>query len=426
MKRWMIVGLMVLAFIGLIFVQLRLLWTGVLLEMNRFNRAIYQVLQSVQREIEEDEQLLQHLNIITSTDYKFYLRNHASVMESTKQTLQTLLEEAFQHQGISARFSFAIMSANEHKTFLRSDDFRSRKEQHERYRILLKPGFQTFLPFNNYLQLYINNLFPYLLRQLAYLIIPSLLFLLILLGSFVYLLRATLRLQRLDHIKNDFINNLTHELKTPVFSISLISRMLKESFQQKKYTKLGEYLPLLDQENDKLKGHIDKVLELASLESGRQHLQFMPVEVHELLQELLWQFEAKAKLREGKLEQHFRASQSSIQGDETHLANAIQNLLENALKYNRCPPFIRITTTNRDGFLEIKIRDNGIGVPSDQQKKVFEKFYRIPSGDVHDVKGFGLGLHYVRHIVEAHGGRIELKSQLGKGSVFSVFLPLKH
>jgi len=424
MKRWIIVGLIVLAFVGLIFVQVRLLWIGVLLEMNRFDREIYQVLQSVQREIQEDAQLLRNLNIITATDYETYLRNHATIVENTQQTLSQLLTEEFQYRGISARFSFAIIGADEQRIFLQSDNFRYQKLQNERYRIMLKPGFQTNFPFNSYLQLYINNLFPYLLRQLAYLILPSLLFLLILLGCFLYLLRATLRLQRLDRIKNDFINNLTHELKTPVFSISLISQMLRESFQQQNLKKLGQYLPLLNQENDKLKNHIDKVLELASLESGQQHLQRQAIDMHELLREVSTFFSAKVELRSGELQQHFGASQSVVEGDETHLANAIQNLLENALKYNRRKPMLCIMTQNENQFLKISISDNGIGIPADQQKAIFQKFYRIPSGDLHEVKGFGLGLHYVQHIVLAHGGRIELRSQLRKGSTFDLFLPL--
>jgi len=424
MKRWVVVSLIALAFVGLIFVQLRLLWIGVLLEMNRFDREIYQVLQSLQREIPEDEKLLQNLNTITSESSKYNLDNQDSLHQKVERELRQLLDEQFNHRGITARFSFAIISSNGERIFLRSGDFRYRKDQNERYRIALNPAFNTFFPYNSYFHLYINNLFPYLLQQLAYLIIPSLLFLLILVGCFVYLLRATMRLQRLDTIKNDFINNLTHELKTPVFSISLITRMLRESFSQKNYDKLATYLPLLNQENEKLKGHIDKVLELASMESSRHHLQQEPVDLHELLQEVLERFSTKVTLQKGMLEHQLSANQYTVRGDGVHLANAIQNLLENALKYNKRQPHIRVKTTNEGDFIKISVQDNGIGIASDHQKAIFDKFYRIPSGDVHQVKGFGLGLHYVRHIVKAHGGRIGLHSQPDKGSVFEVFLPV--
>lgn len=424
MKRWIVVGVMTLAFLGLVFVQIRLLWIGVLLEMKRFDRQVWDVLKEMQEDILENDTLVREISIISTVSPNYYIIRKDTLIDRVERELQQLFVRKFQEKNISTRFSFTITDKTGTEVFLRSSRSVEKETQNDRYQIFLGGDLVKYCRCERYLRLYINNLFQYLLSQLAYLIIPSLLFLLALVGCFVFFLRATGRLQRLDDVKNDFINNLTHELKTPVFSIGLTSRMLEESLRQRDYEKANRFLPLLHKENEKLKGHIDKVLELASLESGRYNLQKEVLELHELLADTVEQYTVKLNLSEGLLHRDLRATATTILADRAHLTNAIQNLLENAIKYNERTPEITIRTINDKESVVLSIQDNGIGIAAEHQKAIFEKFFRVSNGNVHTVKGFGLGLHYVRHIIEAHNGRIVVESQPGTGSIFRISLPL--
>jgi len=274
------------------------------------------------------------------------------------------------------------------------------------------------------LHFYQKTLVTYYFSRLAYLLIPSLLFLLIIVGGFSFLIYTINKQKRLLTIKNDFINNLTHELKTPVFSISLIAKVFKESLKQNKTQKLEEYLGLLEKENTKLKGHIDKVLELASLENGKYNLQKEPCDFHDIINDAIAGFALKIETQQGILHKTFQAVSTQLTLDKTHFKNVIQNLLDNAIKYSKGQPEISIVTKSDDHTLSIAVRDNGMGIAPEHQKYLFDKFYRVTTGNIHHVKGFGLGLSYVKYIVEAHGGSISVNSKKDEGATFLMEFPL--
>ena len=184
-------------------------------------------------------------------------------------------------------------------------------------------------------------------------------------------------------------------------------------------------MQVIRKENDKLKTRINKVLELASLETKKQALEFTTVDVHVLLRDLLQEMAVEFERARAEIIFYERAEHRMIEADETHLKNAFRNLLENALKYTNQTPQIELITVNSDGYLRIDFKDNGIGIQQADQVRIFDKFYRVSTGDLHTVKGFGLGLNYVRQIVHAHRGDIAVGSKVGEGSTFTVRIPLR-
>ncbi|GAB5524105.1 MAG: hypothetical protein Roseis2KO_19770 [Roseivirga sp.] len=267
--------------------------------------------------------------------------------------------------------------------------------------------------------------YPNFIAENAAMLRVTILLLLVLVLAFAYTVITINRQKKLSELKNDFINNLTHEFKTPIFSISLASGLLKKSEKIKESDKLMKYAELIDNEGQRLKSQVDKVLQMALIDSGNFKLEKKQLDLHELISKVAKNFELVVSERDGLLELDLHARRHIIVADETHLNNIIYNLLDNAVKYTDKKPEITVSTTDSDKGIELKIRDNGIGIGEDVQKFIFDKFYRAESGNLHNVKGFGLGLSYVKSVIDAHKGRIRLDSKRDKGSEFSIFLPAK-
>ena len=224
-------------------------------------------------------------------------------------------------------------------------------------------------------------------------------------------------------MKTDFINNMTHELKTPIATISLASEMLKDKMIGANEENRARYAGIIFEENKRLGNHVEKVLQIARLEKGEIQLNKTPVDVHQLITGLLNNFQLQVEENDGTLLTDFQCKEPWINVDEMHFSNVISNLLDNALKYNDKKPVIKVTTSDeKDGIL-FEISDNGIGLSKDDQKRVFEKFYRVQKGNLHDTKGFGLGLSYVKTIVDKHGGSIFVVSKPKEGSIFKIYIP---
>jgi signal transduction histidine kinase len=231
--------------------------------------------------------------------------------------------------------------------------------------------------------------------------------------------------EQLNDVKNEFINNLTHELKTPVFSIGLASTILKEHLEKGNIEKAHQFLKMIGRENEKLKTHIDKVLELATLESPNYQLEMQSADLIQLAQEVVDGFKIKVDNKNGTLITDFPKTPLMANLDATHFKNVVQNLLENALKYSPNEVDIKVTIEEVNNAAQLIIRDKGTGISPEFQRKIFDKFYRVPSKNLHEVKGFGLGLNYVQKIVEAHGGNISVESEVDKGAIFIVEIPLR-
>jgi two-component system phosphate regulon sensor histidine kinase PhoR len=260
-------------------------------------------------------------------------------------------------------------------------------------------------------------------RMVAWLIV-SVTFAIILVLGFYYTLYFFFRQKRMSEMKSDFINNMTHEFKTPLATISIASEMLlKESIQQDPQ-KSSKYAKIIFEENSRLQGQVDQILSVSLLEKGEFRLKRKEVDLNVLIKKLVESFEITVKERNGKLRSHYCARNYRVMADPEHLTNVIVNLLDNANKYSPETPEIKIGTFDVENGVIISVEDKGIGISPENQKLIFRNLYRVSTGNIHNVKGFGIGLYYVKTIVEAHGGHLNIKSELNKGSRFDVFLPV--
>ena len=232
------------------------------------------------------------------------------------------------------------------------------------------------------------------------------------------------RQKKLSTIKNEFINNLTHEFKTPIASISLAASLLRNNEKEIDQGRKMNYLKLINHETKRLEGQVDKVLQIAMIDSGNFSLEKKQLNVHEIIERVVESMGLVVSERSGQITLDLKASNQTVMADETHLVNIIYNLVDNALKYTMDIPQISIATTDENEGIQIIVKDNGIGIGKEIQKYIFDKFYRAETGDVHNVKGFGLGLSYVKKIIEAHKGKIDLISQINQGSEFRLYFPL--
>ena len=258
-------------------------------------------------------------------------------------------------------------------------------------------------------------------------LIPSFIFTFILLGVFIYTIITIFRQKKLTEIKNDFINNMTHEFKTPISSISLAAQMLNDETVRKSPAMLKQASTVINDETKRLRFQVEKVLQMSMFDRKKATMRLNEVDAHAIIDSVINTYKLKVEKYGGHIEAHLDAEDSIVNVDEMHFTNVIFNLLDNAIKYRRedVEPELKVTTRNvKNYFLEVKIADNGIGIKREDLKKIFEKFYRVSTGNRHDVKGFGLGLAYVSKMITLFNGTIKAESDYGKGSTFIITLPL--
>ena len=280
----------------------------------------------------------------------------------------------------------------------------------------------------NYKNNYNLAIFPsfnaYIFDQIKGTLFTSILFILLILSGFLYTIITIRKQKRLSDIKNDFINNLTHEFKTPIFSIGLASSALRKSIQTEKQDKVLSYIDVIDNEGDRLKNQVDKILQLSLLNANKFTVEKKEMNIKETIEKVIDSFDMLLRQKRGEVRYQSQDEDIFVKGDEIHLMNVFYNLIDNAIKYTHNHPLIKITTQTWKEYISISFEDNGIGIKKEQQKMIFDKFHRVTNGNIHNVKGFGIGLSYVKEIVDAHQGNITLESKLGKGSVFTINLPV--
>jgi len=264
----------------------------------------------------------------------------------------------------------------------------------------------------------------FILSSIWSLLIGSLLFTSIIIGVFYYTVVILLRQKKLSEIKNDFINNMTHEFKTPLATISLAVDAVNNPMILKDESKIKHYTHIIKEENKRMNAQVEKVLQMALLDKNEISLSTDDIDIHDIIYRAVENISVQVEEKDGKIDMELAAERYELTGDEVHLSNVISNLLDNANKYSPEKPEIKITTESDDKGIYITVADHGIGMSNDDVKMIFEKFYRVPTGNVHNIKGFGLGLTYVKAIIEAHKGTIDVKSQPKKGSQFKLFLPI--
>ena len=255
--------------------------------------------------------------------------------------------------------------------------------------------------------------------------IPSVVFTLVLLVTFIFTIAVIFRQKRLTEIKNDFINNMTHELKTPISSISLAAQMMNDEAVAKSPAMMKHLGGVVNDESKRLRFLVEKVLQMSMFDDKTAIFKKKELDLNEMVENIANSFSLRVEHTGGRINTLVEAENSKIYVDEIHFSNVIHNLMDNAVKYKKeeGPLILEVHTWNADGKLMLSIQDNGIGIKKENLKKVFEKFYRVHTGNVHNVKGFGLGLAYVKKIVDLHKGEIKVESTYGKGTKFTIALP---
>ena len=281
-------------------------------------------------------------------------------------------------------------------------------------------------PGNYYLGIYFPNKTSLLIRNMWVMLVFSTLFMLVLIGSFVFVIHTILRQKRLSEMKNDFINNLTHEFKTPIATTSLAAEMLLKEEVMENPSRVYKYANVVLDESTRLQSQVEQILQIASVEKGSFNFKFKKTNIHNLLEGVVGSFELVVKKNKVLLTTDFRASQFVLSVDKVHITNVFYNLIDNAIKYSPENPEISVTTRNTKKEIVISVKDNGIGINREFQKDIFKNLFRVPTGNLHEVRGFGLGLYYSEEVVEGCGGHIKLISAAGEGSTFEIYLPLKN
>ncbi len=275
------------------------------------------------------------------------------------------------------------------------------------------------------LAVYFPNKSNILMGNMTVMLFSSIALLLVLLGCFAYTIFTMLRQKKISEMKTDFINNMTHEFKTPVATIMIASESLRDpeiASDQMRATRLAN---IIYDENIRLGNHIERVLNIARLEKDNLKLEHRDIDINDLAQAVVDSMELQLHKNGAQVHMHLDAADAIVMGDELHLSNVLFNLIDNAIKYSSESPDITIRTKNIHKHIQITVADQGIGMSRDQLSKIFDQFYRIPTGNRHDVKGFGLGLSYVSDIVKRCGGKVQVKSEKDKGTTFEIMLPLK-
>ena len=339
--------------------------------------------------------------------------------------LDSMLQAALLDRGIKTQYVYGIFNRVQQPEFV-SPNAASQLQNLavNGYRAQLFPNDAIAEP--NYLRLFFPNERRYLLGSMWLMLVTSGVLMLVIMFLFSFSIGTIYKQKKLSDIKNDFINNMTHELKTPIATISLACEALNDPDMQKSASGMTSYLGMITEENKRLGVLVENVLRTSIFENGDMKLRVQPLHLHSIIEQVIHNIDIQFKKRKGQLITNLMASNTPIDGDNLHITNVIYNLIDNAVKYAEGPPVVILTTQNEPGGITISFQDNGIGISKENQKKIFDKLYRVPTGNIHNVKGFGLGLSYVKGVVEKHGGHVSVSSELKKGSTFTLYLPYHH
>jgi two-component system, OmpR family, phosphate regulon sensor histidine kinase PhoR len=336
--------------------------------------------------------------------------------------LDSLLKSELADKGIQLDFNFGVMQPDLIKFVHLSDPKQESKLSGSTFKASLFPN--DVMGDHSWLVVDFPGKSRYLLEKIWVTMVSSVVLVCIIVFCFGYSIRVILRQKKLSMMKSDFINNMTHEFKTPIATISLATEALRDEQVQKTDNLRDRYLKVIGEENKRLGSQVERVLQMAAMDKQDLNLKMEVLDVHRVIEELIENVRIQVESRGGRINVHLNAEIARVKGDETHLGNCVLNLLDNANKYSPEEPNITLRTENRDGNLIISVADRGMGMTRETLKHIFEKFYRMPTGNLHNVKGFGLGLSYVKTMAEAHQGTVSADSTIGKGSTFTLTLPL--
>lgn len=376
--------------------------------------------------------------IIKDLEYRSSFMNPSDLLENiNKDQLDKYLKSELESKNIDLHYEYGVYS-NEYKSyFIENGSYiatigdTTKSSNVAAMNPLYKAEYKISL-FDNevtnpgHLNIYFPGKKRFLWSNVIGILISSILFTGLILFCFSYTIYVIFHQKKVSEMKTDFINNMTHEFKTPIATISLASDSILSPAILENKDKVTRFIYIIKQENKRMLSQVEKVLQMAQIEKENVELKFNAVNLHETIEDAVINAELKIQAKGGTIQTSLLSQNPIIEADQIHISSIINNLLDNAEKYTPEHPEIIISTRDVKGGIEFDVSDNGIGMTKDALKLIFEKFYRVHTGNVHDVKGFGLGLSYVKAMVDAHHGKIFVKSELGKGSIFTIYLPSKQ
>lgn len=436
-----IIGLISVSLIGIVIIQILYLQNMIVLRQDQIRQKILQVTTSVGEDLARYKGTPAAPNKVIpgfGDDFSFELAKPYNVGHRfTAQEIYEKIKLAFashELEDVPFEFGLATLSRGVLGYMERqSNNFAEWHEdtiKHYSYAVQLIPPSGSAaenLASDEVLIVVVPQIKNIVTKSLLPQMIFSIVLMVVIITAFSLTVQTMIRQKKLSEIKNDFINNMTHEFKTPLATISLAVDALKNEKVTGDPQKLGYFRSIIKEENQRMNRQVETILKSALMERQEVELTLKPINVHEVIQDVADNFILRLQEKQGHLETNLQAARFMIDADEVHFSNLINNLLDNAVKYSKenVPPKVCISTLSTSKKISIKIEDNGIGMTRETLKRIFEKFFRAHTGNIHNVKGFGLGLSYVKTVVEAHGGTIKADSMIGKGSCMTIELPLR-
>ncbi len=408
----------VVAIIGLVGMQTYWVTASWRLNESEFNEKIHRVLLKVARSIAQlNNAELPQRDLVKKRSSNYFVVNVDN--EIDPQMLEFFLQKELEAAALNLDFEYAVYDCTSNQMVYGDYcSFDPNRTPPERAKDL--PVHQGF---TYYFGVRFPTRFSYLLGLTKLSGILSGIMLLTIF-FFAYSMIVILRQKRLTELQKDFINNMTHEFKTPLATMEIAAGVFQQAQEVMQNPRLSRYAQILREQNQRLNKQIERVLQVARFERNQFELRSEVLSLHEVICEVVEAEQLRFQEKNGVLELRLKAAQDQILADRLHLSNVFHSLLDNALKYSNASVYAEIQTFSEHNAVQVLIVDHGIGIAPEHQARVFDKFYRVPTGNVHNVKGFGLGLYYVKRICEAHGWRVSLKSRPGEGTTFQLLIPL--
>lgn len=404
--------------LGIIFIQMSWIRNAISLRKQQHEQDINTAVGRIKEEFYQNYFAYIGQTPLDENSKNFLLQKFTTSFMETED-VNRLVAQSIKRSGIKSKYEYVIKDIFQNPIF-QSTNFRNEYLGNAlRVQLTLDNA-----PFQETLYLYFDEDNNYILRQLGWIIAASIIFTIIIISAFALTVRQMFTQKKLSEIKSDFINNMTHELKTPLATISLAIDALTNEKVIHDTEKIRYYSAMIKDENKRMNKQVEKILQAARIERQEIKLNLQALNAHDIIHKVADNLSLQIQERQGTLTLKLAAQRHVINADDVHFSNIIFNLLDNAIKYSKDQPRIEVETLNQSGMLAIRVKDQGIGMNKETQARVFEKFYRAHTGNLHNVKGFGLGLSYVKAMAEAHGGKIKVESTPGKGSTFTVSFSL--
>ena len=425
MNRKALIGIIIImtaALIGLLGIQLYWIQSASSVKEASFRRSVNEAMARVVYKLERLEKRRaaeispfgSMLSFNRHLDYSLFITEHE---------MDSLISQELNIRGVDTRYQFGIYKPER-------DLFIMEKSSEHRMQLIQKGYAYPLFSFDmfttpEYLLIYFPYERQFLLTELWGMLLISIVLIVVIVYTFSYTITILVRQRKLSDMKTDFINNMTHEFKTPISTISLACEALSDKEIPKSESVYDSYIEMISEENSRLSMLSERILHASVLEKGELKMHKKLVNLHTIIRDVIKSIRIQVEIKDGVIYANLRAKPSQLEGDRVHLTNLVFNLLDNANKYTPRKPVIRIRTENSGQGITLKVEDNGSGISKHEQKKIFDKLYRIPTGNIHDVRGFGLGLSYVKAIVEEHKGKINIESEMNKRTIFTIYLPYK-